>query len=58
MPGNTSLRNAKLPALIFLVLSCALPVRAQQSTQQSIQAIGAQAEEMEREGHWNEAAEV
>ena len=51
MPGNK--RPAKLPALIFLLLSCAHPVRAQQS----IQAIGAQAEEMEREGRWSEAAE-
>ena len=46
------LRHPFVTAPILLLLLCARPVPAQQS----IQDIGAQAEEMEREGHWNEAA--
>ena len=67
MPGYKYLRGVKrssrsvaaliFTALLFMFLLCAHPAHAQQSTP-SIQSIGAQAEEMEREGRWNDAAEA
>src|SRR5271168_640082 len=55
MPGHKRFLTARL--VVLGMVSVAALVHAQQSTQPSIQGIGSQAMEMEREGRFNEAAE-